>query len=837
MKKLLIILLVCAVLVPSAIASDTPVPPPQNGTPEPPVPPRPMPPQFENDASRPLDVIPPIGQGWGADPFAVDLENLPLPEEVAETGFTMELAARKQDMATEWVRSLTSEQRASIGRLLADSHPVTLGETAAELAEAKESGQIAEPDLGKLEASLAEILTPEQYALFQESLLPAPDTWLPDAPESESDCYYAFYYLDYYAIDYAYLFYYYAYLTYASSYDPYAELTFELALDTYVCTYGAWAWSFYAYHYYYDATYAYYAWYFTRHAEGFSYYGYYMAYILYTWEDSSYSYYSFYYGYYAFDYITTADDYALSCYSGSSSSEAQMHRVDLLTDGLSVVGDNRDAPYPEMSIDLTSPPVPEELADTGFAMPLDGEKAQAGAEWVRSMTDEQKARIRAVFEANRSPALERAAAALAQARVAPDELSLDHEALDAAVAEVNRWQRAVSEGLTQILTPEQYELYQESLLPAPDAQLPAAPESQNDCYIADYYSYTAYYYAYYHYYYAYYAYVSYSDPYLYDNYLFGYYDYVMSYYGYVYSNAAYDNYYNATYAYYAWYYWRHAEGFSYYGYPFAHMTYSWTGDYAYSAYVYAYYAYIYIDYIDYYAWLCYSDAPCEGFDSQFNGSADGWVAHSGTWYVDSSYLYTYGLSGTSSSVSYDEDCYTDFDYQVRLQRSGCDTCANRLLVRGTPTPLRSDYWWYTQYAFQYSRDGDYSVYKEIAGSLTTLRGWTYSSAINQGTAWNTLRVVTNGTNLRFYINGTLVWSGYDSSLSSGRVGIGMYRSSTSSGDKLSVNWATLTTSTSALARSAPAIREDGSVGKSTAGNKDTSAEVPSMDHAPQSVPR
>jgi hypothetical protein len=287
----------------------------------------------------------------------------------------------------------------------------------------------------------------------------------------------------------------------------------------------------------------------------------------------------------------------------------------------------------------------------------------------------------------------------------------------------------------------------------------------------------------------------------------------MSYYGYTYSTYAYNYYYDATYAYYAWYFWRHAEGFSYYGYPFAYMTYTWTGDYAYTAYVYAYYAYYYIDIADSYAWPCYSERPCQGFDSQFNGSADGWGAHSGTWYVDSTY------------------------HQVRLRRSGCDFCANRLLVRGTPNPLQSDNWWYTQYAFQYSRDGDYSVWKEIAGSSTALKSWTYSSAINQGTAWNTLRVVTSGTSLYFYINGTLVWSGSDSSLSSGRVGIGMYRSSSSSGDKLSVNWATLTTSTSALARSAPAIREDGSVSKSTAGNKDTSAEVPSMDHAPQSVPR
>jgi len=70
-------------------------------------------------------------------------------------------------------------------------------------------------------------------------------------------------------------------------------------------------------------------------------------------------------------------------------------------------------------------------------------------------------------------------------------------------------------------------------------------------------------------------------------------------------------------------------------------------------------------------------------------------------------------------------------------------------------------------------------------------GWTPHSAINQGEAWNTLRVVAQGTSLSFYINGVPVWSGTDSSLSSGRVGLGMYRDASSTGDELRVDWARL----------------------------------------------
>ena len=145
-----------------------------------------------------------------------------------------------------------------------------------------------------------------------------------------------------------------------------------------------------------------------------------------------------------------------------------------------------------------------------------------------------------------------------------------------------------------------------------------------------------------------------------------------------------------------------------------------------------------------------------------------------------------------SSASYAAN-FTNFDYQARLWRAGCDTCANRLLIRGTPDPLSSSKNWYSYYSFQYTRAGRYSVWKRVNGSSTALQNWTSSSAINQGSAWNTLRVVASGGNLYFYINGTLVWTGYDSSLTSGRVGISMYRNSDSSGDQLWADWATLST--------------------------------------------
>lgn len=180
-----------------------------------------------------------------------------------------------------------------------------------------------------------------------------------------------------------------------------------------------------------------------------------------------------------------------------------------------------------------------------------------------------------------------------------------------------------------------------------------------------------------------------------------------------------------------------------------------------------------------------------GFDSSFDGTAQGWEAHSGSWWIDSDdWLTTLGISGAWASASY-VATYKNFDYEARLWRTGCDTCSHGIMVRGTPYPLGSGYRWNSGYGFYIHRGGKYSVWEYANGSPTTLKDWTSTSAINTGSAWNLLRVVASGSNLYLYINGTLVWAGSDSSLAWGRVGIAMARD-TSSGNQLWADWATLT---------------------------------------------
>jgi hypothetical protein len=181
-----------------------------------------------------------------------------------------------------------------------------------------------------------------------------------------------------------------------------------------------------------------------------------------------------------------------------------------------------------------------------------------------------------------------------------------------------------------------------------------------------------------------------------------------------------------------------------------------------------------------------------GFNSQFNGSAPGWQVHSGSWWIDNSAWYrTDGLSGAWASASYGAT-YAELDYRARIWREGCGNCAQGLLVRGSPDPLGGQNTWDSGYGFFISRDGRYAILNYTGGVGAALQPWTSSTAIAQGGAWNELRVVAAGSTLSFYINDALLWVGSNAAHASGRVGLAMYRDSSSTGNILWVDWATLT---------------------------------------------
>jgi len=179
-----------------------------------------------------------------------------------------------------------------------------------------------------------------------------------------------------------------------------------------------------------------------------------------------------------------------------------------------------------------------------------------------------------------------------------------------------------------------------------------------------------------------------------------------------------------------------------------------------------------------------------GFNSTFNSNKNGWKTVHGSWSIyNASYLRTLGVEGKHASTYYNYD-WTKLKYEVRMKRDGCTICANALWVRGNPLPTNTYNEWYDGYWFAYRNDGYFGVWKYNVGSATALKDWTYGyGAINQG-GWNKLKVIADGSTLKFYINGFLVWEGSDATLTSGKVGIDMFREGT--GNKLYVDWAKLT---------------------------------------------
>ncbi|UCD29416.1 MAG: hypothetical protein JSV03_02735, partial [Planctomycetota bacterium] len=79
------------------------------------------------------------------------------------------------------------------------------------------------------------------------------------------------------------------------------------------------------------------------------------------------------------------------------------------------------------------------------------------------------------------------------------------------------------------------------------------------------------------------------------------------------------------------------------------------------------------------------------------------------------------------------------------------------------------------YCFQIYTYGYFIVWKQVNGNITFLQDLTQSSQINSDN--NTLLAVADDNLLQFFINGTLVWSGVDNDLTTGRIGLGGYTSS------------------------------------------------------------
>ncbi|MFM8303510.1 MAG: M12 family metallo-peptidase, partial [Actinomycetota bacterium] len=169
------------------------------------------------------------------------------------------------------------------------------------------------------------------------------------------------------------------------------------------------------------------------------------------------------------------------------------------------------------------------------------------------------------------------------------------------------------------------------------------------------------------------------------------------------------------------------------------------------------------------------------FNDSFTSTVGNWSAVTGTWALNGSGQYqSSGVTNAWSSVANSAQ-FGDGTYQVTMTRSGGTAgMGTGIIVRANTSSRTTNGTWTPSYSFQYTNNRTYSVWKvDSSGTSTALKSWTSSRAIVKGGA-NTLKVVASGSSLQFSINGTVVWTGTDSLLSVGQVGVGFVRDGTSS---------------------------------------------------------
>ena len=178
-----------------------------------------------------------------------------------------------------------------------------------------------------------------------------------------------------------------------------------------------------------------------------------------------------------------------------------------------------------------------------------------------------------------------------------------------------------------------------------------------------------------------------------------------------------------------------------------------------------------------------------GFNSQFNGDAVCWQPNYGRkWGWNTATYFSKGIPNKSTNTSYPVN-FTNFEYEVKIKRvDAIDQPNTGLLVRGDAKKCAGNGWRNT-YDFGVGNDGKYNVAKVINCSFYFIQPQTFTAAINQG-GWNVLKVKAVGNKFYFYINGTLVWKGYDSFRSVGKAGVNMWKGGVT--ERVNMDYATLT---------------------------------------------
>jgi hypothetical protein len=169
-----------------------------------------------------------------------------------------------------------------------------------------------------------------------------------------------------------------------------------------------------------------------------------------------------------------------------------------------------------------------------------------------------------------------------------------------------------------------------------------------------------------------------------------------------------------------------------------------------------------------------------GFNEQFTKSASNWSVSRGTWMYGGGILRGYGVKNGHPKIFFSKAQYANFDYMVRMRRTGCTNCANEIVFRASST--KAVYFGYNNYGY-------YSITACGSSGCTAWKRATATTAIIPG-GFNVLRVVAVGDYYEFYINNKLMARGRAGGFTSGYVGIDFF-SWVTAGNYLDVDYAIL----------------------------------------------
>ena len=160
-----------------------------------------------------------------------------------------------------------------------------------------------------------------------------------------------------------------------------------------------------------------------------------------------------------------------------------------------------------------------------------------------------------------------------------------------------------------------------------------------------------------------------------------------------------------------------------------------------------------------------------------DGFAQGWREDVDTDWNVSNGLYVAQAPGANflTAVYTDSVVRADFSFSVTCSRTGATGWAQGLALRAS-ADFDADGTGQA-YAFVFDGEMNYAVFWLDGTGGAALQGWSPTTAIRTNQA-NTLAASAEGTNLFFFINNTLVWSGSDSHFATGRVALMGYNDAT-----------------------------------------------------------